>query len=105
MMDFLQRMFDFLAGRSGYRQVYRSDLARFMDDYLVKHPEEIDSQKRGRAIWWDKRPEERAPVPSMRHAPKAGGNEATFQAGGYEYTFKPDDNAPLVSDKDVLKAP
>jgi hypothetical protein len=30
----------------------------------------------------------------MRHAPKAGGNEGTFQApGGAEYTFQPDDNA------------
>ena len=30
---------------------------------------------------------------SMRHAPKAGGNEGTFQApGGAEYTFQADDN-------------
>ncbi len=96
MMAFLQRTFDFLAGRAGYREAYVSESTRFIREYLRSHPEEIDSQKKGRAIWWDKTPEERAPAPSMRHAPRAGGNEATFQpAGGYEYTFAPDDNTHL----------
>ena len=72
---------------------YESDLTKFMREFLAAHPEEVESQKKGRAIWWDKRPDERAPSPSMRHAPKAGGNEATFLPGGYEQTFKPDDNA------------
>ena len=72
--------------------MYESDLTKFMREFLQAHPEEVESQKKGRAIWWDKTPEERSPSPSMRHAPKAGGNEATFQAGGYEHTFKPDDN-------------
>src|SRR3954469_440832 len=76
---------------------YESDFTRFMQDYMAAHPEEIDSQKKGRAIWWDKRPDERAPAPSMRHAPKAGGNEHTFvpvpTGGGAEYMFAPDDNA------------
>jgi Protein of unknown function (DUF3460) len=72
--------------------MYESDLTKFMREFLQAHPEEVESQKKGRAIWWDKRPDERSPAPSMRHAPKAGGNEATFQAGGYEHTFKPDDN-------------
>ena len=94
-MGILQRAFDFLAGRSGYREGYVSEPTRFIRDYLAKHPEEIESQKKGRAIWWDKTPDERSPAPSMRHAPKAGGNEATFQAGGYEHTFKPDDNTNL----------
>ena len=32
----------------------------------------------------------------MRHAPKAGGNEATFEpAGGYEWSFEVDDNTNL----------
>ena len=96
MLGFLQRAFDFLAGRSGYRETYVSDPTRFIREYLRTHPEEIDSQKDGRAIWWDKTPEERAPAPSMRHAPRAGGNEATFEpAGGYEHTFAPDDNTHL----------
>jgi hypothetical protein len=30
----------------------------------------------------------------MRHAPRAGGNEHTFEpAGGYEWSFAVDDNA------------
>ena len=73
--------------------MYESDITKFMRKYLEEHPEEIESQKKGRAIWWDKRADERSPVPSMRHAPKAGGNEATFQyAGGYEWSFAVDDN-------------
>ncbi len=97
MNQFLQKALDFIAGRSGYRETYVSDTTRFIQEYLAKHPEEIDSQKRGRAIWWDKTLEERAPTPSMRHAPKAGGNEHTFvpvpDGGGAEYMFAPDDNA------------
>ena len=93
-MGLVQRFFDFLAGRSGYRETYVSDSTRFIREYLATHPEEVESQKKGRAIWWDKTPDERSSIPSMRHAPKAGGNEATFGAGGYENTFKPDDNAP-----------
>ena len=96
-MSFIEKFFDFIAGRSGYRETYVSDATRFVQEYLATHPEEVESQKRGRAIWWDKTAEDRAPVPSMRHAPKAGGNEATFvpEGGGAEYTFAPDDNANL----------
>jgi hypothetical protein len=73
--------------------MYESELTKFMREFLKQHPEEIESQRKGRAIWWDKRPDERAPAPSMRHAPRAGGNEGTFKApGGAEYTFKSDDN-------------
>ena len=62
--------------------MYESDLTKFMRQYLAEHPEEVASQKRGRAIWWDKTPEERSPAPSMRHAPRAGGNEGTFALPG-----------------------
>ena len=76
--------------------MYESDLTKFMREYLKQHPEEVESQKAGRAIWWDKTDKDRAPIPSMRHAPRAGGNEATFEpAGGYEHTFAPDDNTQL----------
>ena len=75
---------------------YESDITKFIREYLKQHPEEVESQKAGRAIWWDKTDKDRAPTPSMRHAPRAGGNEATFQpAGGYEATFAPDDNSHL----------
>ena len=96
-MSCVEKFFDFIAGRQGYRETYVSEPTRFIQEYLARHPEEIESQKRGRAIWWDKTPEERAPAPSMRHAPKAGGNEHTFvpipEGGGAEYMFGPDDNS------------
>ena len=60
--------------------MYESDLTKFMRDYLAAHPEEVESQRKGRAIWWDKRPDERGRVASMQHTPKAGGNEGTFTA-------------------------
>jgi hypothetical protein len=73
--------------------MYESDLTKFMRDYLRAHPEEVESQRKGRAIWWDKTAADRSPAPSMQHAPRAGGNEATFEpAGGAEYTFGVDDN-------------
>lgn len=62
--------------------MYESDITKFMREFLKKHPEEVESQRIGRAAWWDKRPDERAPVPPMQHTPKAGGNEATFAAQG-----------------------
>jgi Protein of unknown function (DUF3460) len=58
--------------------MYESDLTKFMRDYLAAHPEEVESQRKGRAIWWDKTAVERTPPAAMQHAPRAGGNEATF---------------------------
>jgi len=63
--------------------MYESELTKFMKAFLEEHPEEIESQRRGRAVWWDKTMDERAPAPSMRHAPRAG---------GYEWSFGVDDN-------------
>jgi len=76
--------------------MYESDLTIFMRQYLAEHPEELESQRKGRAAWWDKTPGERAPSPSMRHAPRSGGAEHTFKpsAGGFEWSFDVDDNAP-----------
>lgn len=36
--------------------MYESEHTRFMREWLAKHPQEIDEQKRGRALWWDKPP-------------------------------------------------
>ena len=73
--------------------MYESDLTRFMRRFLEEHPEEIASQKKGRAIWWDKTPETRSRHPSMRHGTRAGGNEHTFTvAGGAEHLFGTDDD-------------
>ena len=75
--------------------MYESDLTRFMREFLKEHPEEVESQRAGRAIWWDKRPDQRSPHPSMRHAPRSGGAEYTFEpAGGSEWSFGVDDNTP-----------
>jgi len=79
--------------------VYESDLTKFIREFLKEHPEEVESQKKGRAIWWDKSPQERSPVPSMRHAPRSGGAEHTFEpTGGYEWSFGVDDNAEPKDD-------
>jgi hypothetical protein len=74
--------------------MYESDLTKFMRKFLEEHPEEIESQRKGRAVWWDKTADEKAPAPSMRHAPRAGGLERVLvAAGGYEWSFGVDDNA------------
>ena len=73
---------------------YVSEHTQFIRDVIANKPEVVAEQKKGRAIWWDKTPDDRAPAPSMRHAPRAGGNEHTFEpAGGYEWSFGVDDNA------------
>ena len=80
--------------------MYESDITKFIKAFLKQHPEEVESQRKGRAIWWDKSPEERSSHPSMRHAPRSGGAEHTFKAaGGYEWSFDADDNAPLKREK------
>lgn len=33
---------------------YESDHTRFMREFLEQHPEQVDEQRRGRALWWDK---------------------------------------------------
>ncbi|MGH8706643.1 MAG: DUF3460 family protein [Burkholderiales bacterium] len=58
---------------------YESEHTRFMRRYLEEHPEEIESQKAGRAAWWDKTPETRSAPPPLRPSPKSGGNEYTFE--------------------------
>ena len=45
---------DAARGASLAMAAYESDLTRFMRGYLEQHPEEIESQKKGRAVWWDK---------------------------------------------------
>jgi len=35
---------------------YESEYTRFMRDWLVAHPEELEVQRRGRALWWDRGP-------------------------------------------------
>jgi hypothetical protein len=58
---------------------YESDITKFMRQFLEQHPEELESQKKGRAIWWDKGADERTPPSPAAHPPKAGGAEYTFR--------------------------
>ena len=67
--------------------MYESDLTKFMREFLEQHPEEVESQRVGRAIWWDKKPGERSPSPSMRHAPASGAEQGFEPAGGAEWSF------------------
>ena len=59
--------------------MYESELTKFIREYLKQHPEEVASQAKGRAIWWDKEPAVRTPPDPPRHSPKSGGAEYTFQ--------------------------
>jgi hypothetical protein len=34
--------------------IYESEHTKFMREWLEKHPQEIEEQKKGRALWWDK---------------------------------------------------
>ncbi|MEW6163777.1 MAG: DUF3460 family protein [Pseudomonadota bacterium] len=35
---------------------YESEHTKFMREWLRQHPEELDVQKSGRALWWDRGP-------------------------------------------------
>jgi len=59
--------------------MYESDLTKFMRRFLEEHPEELEEQRRGRALWWDKAPIARKPGSHGAHPPRAGGNEYTFK--------------------------
>ena len=59
--------------------MYESELTKFMREYLEKHPEERESQQKGRAVWWDHAGEQRTPPDQVQHSPKAGGNEYLFK--------------------------
>lgn len=33
---------------------YESDYTKFMRDWMKQHPEELEVQQSGRALWWDR---------------------------------------------------
>jgi hypothetical protein len=33
---------------------YESDYTKFMRDWMQQHPEELEVQKSGRELWWDR---------------------------------------------------
>lgn len=36
--------------------MYESEHTKFMREWMKNHPEQLEEQKRGRALWWDKEP-------------------------------------------------
>ena len=34
--------------------LYESEHTKFMREWMEKHPEELQEQRKGRALWWDK---------------------------------------------------
>jgi len=34
--------------------LYESEHTQFMRQYMAEHPEQVEEQKKGRALWWDK---------------------------------------------------
>jgi len=34
--------------------MYESEHTKFMREWMAKHPEQVEEQKKGRALWWDK---------------------------------------------------
>ncbi|MFA7268159.1 MAG: DUF3460 family protein [Sterolibacterium sp.] len=34
--------------------IYESEHTKFMREWLKQHPEELEQQRIGRALWWDK---------------------------------------------------
>ena len=34
--------------------MYESDHTKFIREWMEKHPQELDEQKAGRSLWWDK---------------------------------------------------
>ncbi len=57
--------------------MYESEHTKFMREWLESHPEEIQEQKKGRALWWDKAP--RTPDLQRRES------EATVPQKSYYY--------------------
>lgn len=53
--------------------MYESEHTKFMREFLDKNPEEIEEQRKGRALWWD-RPQdlERAAREQVSRVPQAG---------------------------------
>jgi hypothetical protein len=47
---------------------YESDHTAFMREWLAKNPQEVEVQKAGRALWWDKGPRDEQTVARLAAA-------------------------------------
>jgi hypothetical protein len=78
LSSLLDKVFGIAFGRSG-RQ-YESEATEYMRDFMAQHPEELESQKKGRDVWWDKDARERTAPTEVKNSPRSGGAEYTFRA-------------------------
>lgn len=52
MRDVLESRVLFIQGLAV--ALYESEHTKFMREYMAQHPEQVEEQKKGRALWWDK---------------------------------------------------
>ena len=57
--------------------LYESEHTKFMREWMAKHPEELQEQRKGRALWWDKKPQS---LEAMQDS-----KAATVQSKAYYY--------------------
>ena len=52
--------------------IYESEHTKFIREWLEKHPQELEEQRKGRALWWDKPQdvEEQAKLDESKVPPK-----------------------------------
>ena len=60
--------------------MYVSEITHFLEDLKEKNPTIVADQKKGRAIWWDKKPQT---VEEREHR-----NESRVRQNGYVYQTK-----------------
>ena len=59
---------------------YQSEATAFIQEFLDKHPEVVEKQKRHRATWWDR---------PQSLAERSGVESATVPQKGYVYYHNP----------------
>jgi len=60
--------------------MYVSEFTHFLDDLKEKNPDIVGEQKKGRALWWDKKPATQDEVDRL--------SEARVRQHGYVYQTK-----------------
>lgn len=48
--------------------MYESEHTIFMREWMGKNPQELDEQKSGRALWWDKAPQDQETLRRINEA-------------------------------------
>ena len=48
--------------------MYESEHTKFMREWMAQHPQELIEQQKGRALWWDKAPQDTDTQRRLREA-------------------------------------